>query len=863
MACGTWGYLYLTDLKRPTKNPLSILPDNCYLLLETKSLHALSEKLNQGNLMWEELLKADAVKQFNKTLQKADSLISNSTSSSQFGVQSVFLALYQNKRTEMLAAFNLADINTNDLFVSFLEKSFSAKKINTDFYECKQSNYTFYMYVNSGLVVISGDEDLLKEALKNPKNTLIQNKMFTEAYQTKDKESDVNVFIHFPSFCNQAWQNFFASAGKAKTGYGSKNEAWLSVDVDITPGELNTQGFLSNDSSMEYTVFKNQEPINFKDALGLLPYNTLQLQALSISKYKQFIECCYGIKSEQRKKGLQKYTDRINTDVQAEAEKFMGDYAVLFSVKCADTEQDYGLISITDEKIADFFLKSVCDSTFETNDSIKIYCDAGRKLFEDLCGKFFTKKFKYAANIGSAFLFSNEIEAIGNFKKTVSEKNNFLANERAVSFIDKTLSMESTFLFYADVFKCKQEIIRGLSENMVKLLGQSVEMLDKYESAALTIHKLKNKVFFKACANFNPKSKLYQNTLWETLVDTDLYKNPIPVKNHLTKETELACVDLKNNLYLLSNTGKILWKRNIGAEILGEIHQVDYFNNNKLQLLFNTENQLFIVDRNGKDLSGFPVKLAGTAAGGLSLFDYEKNKNYRLWIPLKNNTTVCYTINGKQLVDFLPVKNAGKVSRLILQQKDYFILRDTLGNIDVVNRKGEPRVKIHTKMPVGNLGVYIEEGKNAEATNICYINSVTKNLCKISLADKFQEVAVPAESNIVLGFIDSLYKVSSPLIVCKDEVGIEIFDFFGKKLCRFLPDKKTQSNIEPLLFKEKRIYMALETETNELLLINPLENKLTDTEIKLSKLPKMCELITNEKPYLIGFYGNKIFCIKQ
>ena len=120
IACGTWGYLYLSKLKRPTTNPLSVLPDTCYVLIETKNLHQLSEKINQGNLMWEELLKTNAIKQFNKTLQKADSLISNSTSSNQFGVQSVYVALYQSKKTELLAAFNLADISTNDLFVSFL-----------------------------------------------------------------------------------------------------------------------------------------------------------------------------------------------------------------------------------------------------------------------------------------------------------------------------------------------------------------------------------------------------------------------------------------------------------------------------------------------------------------------------------------------------------------------------------------------------------------------------------------------------------------------------------------------------------------------------------------------------------------------
>src|SRR6185437_4404305 len=161
-------------------------------------------------------------------LQKADSLISNSTSSNQFGVQSVYVALYQNKKTELLAAFNLADINTNDLFISFLTKNFAGKKTSNNVYECKQADYTFYTYINAGLVVFSGDAVFLQDAIKNNKNSLANNKIFNQTYQTENEESDVNVFIHLPVFYDKGWTNFFASTVKNKDLYGKEKEAWLS-----------------------------------------------------------------------------------------------------------------------------------------------------------------------------------------------------------------------------------------------------------------------------------------------------------------------------------------------------------------------------------------------------------------------------------------------------------------------------------------------------------------------------------------------------------------------------------------------------------------------------------------------------------
>ncbi|HXD92055.1 MAG TPA: hypothetical protein VNX01_02520, partial [Bacteroidia bacterium] len=91
----------------------------------------------------------------------------------------------------------------------------------------------------------------------------------------------------------------------------------------------------------------------------------------------------------------------------------------------------------------------------------------------------------------------------------------------------------------------------------------------------------------------------------------------------------------------------------------------------------------------------------------------------------------------------------------------------------------------------------------------------------------------------------------------------DVYDFFGKKLYERVLDKQMQTLVKSLLYKEKHLYTALENGTDNLFLVDVIENKIIDTEIKLTKLPENCVLISNEKPYLIGFYGNKVFCIKQ
>lgn len=91
-----------------------------------------------------------------------------------------------------------------------------------------------------------------------------------------------------------------------------------------------------------------------------------------------------------------------------------------------------------------------------------------------------------------------------------------------------------------------------------------------------------------------------------TTLENKVLTKPILVKNHRTKGMDVAVQDIENNLYLISDTGSIFWKKQIDGEIMGDIQQIDIYKNGRYQLLFNTANTLYLVDRNGKDVNPYP-----------------------------------------------------------------------------------------------------------------------------------------------------------------------------------------------------------------------------------------------------------------
>src|SRR5690606_10030246 len=102
--------------------------------------------------------------------------------------------------------------------------------------------------------------------------------------------------------------------------------------------------------------------------------------------------------------------------------------------------------------------------------------------------------------------------------------------------------------------------------------------------------------------------------------------------------------------------GKVLWKKKLDSKIRGEITQVDLYRNGRLQLAFTTASKLMIVDRNGKDVSPFPIDFNQTITQPLSVFDYSKTKDYR-FVVVMDQTVKMYNRDANS-VDGFTFKNA-------------------------------------------------------------------------------------------------------------------------------------------------------------------------------------------------------------
>ncbi len=179
---------------------------------------------------------------------------------------------------------------------------------------------------------------------------------------------------------------------------------------------------------------------------------------------------------------------------------------------------------------------------------------------------------------------------------------------------------------------------------------------------------------------------------WQITLDAELSNSPQWVRSIGNTETYIVVQDDTNTVYLIDEDSNIKWKKNINQKIISSIEVVDYYKNGETQLLFNTSNYIYLMDLTGQMMPNYPIKLAATATLGLSLFDYEKDKNYRIFVTCNNQCIYGYDISGRPIDGWNPKRvgqSLDRVQHINVKGKDLLFVANNQGYFYFYNRKGE------------------------------------------------------------------------------------------------------------------------------------------------------------------------------
>jgi len=348
-------------------------------------------------------------------------------------------------------------------------------------------------------------------------------------------------------------------------------------------------------------------------------------------------------------------------------------------------------------------------------------------VFSKLFGKVFSNiDASYYFIVDDYVVFAKSPSVLKSFYEKYKLKSS-LKNDIDYQNFSKSISSESNIFVYSN-FTYSKSIINNLLNNDSKVLyKKNIKKFNKLQALTLQFSSSKNLLFSSIYLNYNPLYKRKNKHIWEIKLNNTLYEKPQIVLNHKTGNNEAIFQDADNILYLIGETGKILWKKKIDGKILGKIHQIDFYKNNKLQLMFNTKTHIYLIDRNGKKVENYPIKFKSPATSPIAVFDYEKNKEYRILLTCENKNVYLLNKSASKIDGWQFSQTSTFVKQMaqhfVHNKKDYIIFSDDKKTY-IVNRRGEIRVKPEYDFARSkNSKFYFEKGKSKkDARFVCTDN---------------------------------------------------------------------------------------------------------------------------------------------
>lgn len=720
------GYLYLRNIKRVINPALNAVPQNAALVIESDNFSSNWLKQSTTSLIFKELKGFETFARYDSIFSTFDSTLKKNKEFSLFlKKQPIYFSIIRSgaKDFDLLYNFNLPpEINPEDFIQKITSSYFAQAKQsskvfdNTNIITLKTEDFSLHYALHKDIFSVSTNMLLIEDAVKqlNLETNLLNNKSFKLVYNTKGSGNDGNIYLNTGEFLS-----LFAEVihPQNKIFTNPKNFAeWGTFDIFLKPNSLMVNGFFNagDSTSMFLNRFKNQKATEL-EIVKYLPSNTCFLFGCGVSSFKDYQkQYLLELQAENQQfnydKNIQNITNSFSKNVSDAFFNYTENEFGVFIVEpilssAKNNTGAYFKSSNPDgfSEALNFFATKV-DSTINEEEKSIIRKIDYPNLLESLFGSPFNLVTENYYTIYESYVLMANSPIVLKELILKHQKGKTLSKDVNYNNFDDNLGNEANVYYYLNLARSPKVLEEFLSSKSSDFYLNNKEFFRQFEAVSFQILKSREDLYYaNLFLNHNPGYKQETGSLWELKLDTTISSQPFSFTNHYTNAKEIFVQDLNNKVYLISNTGKILWKRELGEKINGSIFMVDIYKNKKYQLLFATKSKVYLLDRNGKDVEKYPLKLESEITSGFTLLDYDNDKDYRILVPTKNGNLFNYNILGEKVKGWEYKLDKDFITEQIqfFQQnrKDYVVTISTNGRIKALNRKGEERLTISETLP--------------------------------------------------------------------------------------------------------------------------------------------------------------------
>ena len=201
-----------------------------------------------------------------------------------------------------------------------------------------------------------------------------------------------------------------------------------------------------------------------------------------------------------------------------------------------------------------------------------------------------------------------------------------------------------------------------------------------------------------------------------------------PVQNYQTGKTNYLYQNDHLSICLNDENGKGVWGIPFKERLCGKVESIDYYNNGKIQFLFCAGSKLYLLDRLGHWVNGFPADLGKPVLLGPAAYDFTGAHGYTVMVLHKDNSLEMYNLHGQKPADWQGIRAPETVKSLPelveANGKRYWVVRTSVrtliygfyGGDALTREEGGKMIKPDSPVTPKGKGVTVEcyDGKTRD-----------------------------------------------------------------------------------------------------------------------------------------------------
>ncbi|WNB17287.1 hypothetical protein [Marivirga arenosa] len=767
-----YGIYYYWD-KQKSLDAWSLVPENTFLVYENKNLVSSWNDL-QENPIWQDLLKIEYFNSLKENFEALDSLSGNNGMLDEVFRNNQLLigmnvvanddfdfVFYQTlKNTEQIQIIKSIESKFNEFDKT--ERVFNKNTI----YELKSksSDKLFSYVLLRGNFVGSFSPILVEDVIRNlEKDEVNFQESIDEVFKIANFQDDLgNLYINFERL--DRFVKIFTKSNES-TFYQvlSNFSEGAFLDLFLDGDELYLNGYTIPQDSLSFlNTYQNQKGGEvtlenfFPSKTAFVIHERFSNPAIFDKAKVNYWNRIDEQYSKERDQIAQLYETDFrefhqfmageNAQVILNSSQFINENKKLVFIKINDKNEGLNKFNKLSEQAAILNQDTLYYENYAENEIREL---AIEEFPYFLLGKNFDGfKSSFFTTIEDNIVISNDIQSLKELILDIETENTWGKSIKENQFIESSLQ-ESNLNIFINLPQVWSIILKNLNDKWKKNLQENEYPLKNFDMLAFQFSN-ENERYYSNVEIIHSNNKVnnelkYFDEVLTAEIPAPIISKPFVVRNHNTGLFETLVQDSAYNLHLISSQGDILWSEPLSAPIIGDVFQMDYYQNNKLQYAFATTEKVYILDRNGIALEYFPKSYGDEKVENqyFNLIDYDKSKTYRLLVAKENGDIYLVSKYGDPLGIWDPLKINDKIAarpeHIRIRSKDFMVVLQENGLINVMSRNGEmkPNFPIDIKDRLsGNL--FFEVGNNFESS---YLATITNGgaLVKVSFTGQIKE----------------------------------------------------------------------------------------------------------------------------